>query len=378
MTSDIQNHSALAPGQIGGLHLKNRYVLAPMSRASATEDGVSTPEMAEYYARFAQGGFGLLIAEGAYPQGTLSQSYANQPGLCTDAHQNGWADIASAVHNEGGKIVLQLIHAGAVSQVADQPMAPSAIQPQGQMLQMYGYKQGPYAVPEAFSEAEVQHIKAGFVQAAIRAQEAGLDGVEVHCANGYLLDQFLTPEVNTRAAPYGGSVENRIRLTCEIIAEIREVCAADFIVGVRLSQAKATQPDYFWQGGAQEAKIIFKAVKSAGSDYIHIASEIKGYEYHCTSTDGTRLTSLARDVTGLPVIANGGLHDPDLAAQVLSENEADFLAIGKSAMVNPDLPNRIAAGLMPREFTFDVFSKGVSIMGQREWEQESQILAVEA
>ncbi len=378
MTSDMQNHPALAPGQIGRLHLENRYVLAPMSRASATEDGVPTLEMAEYYARFAQGGFGLLIAEGAYPQGTLSQSYANQPGLCTDAHQNGWADIASAVHKEGGKIVLQLIHAGAVSQVADQPKAPSAIQPQGQMLQMYGYKQGPYAVPEPFSEAEVLDVKAGFVQAAIRAQKAGMDGVEVHCANGYLLDQFLTPEMNTRAAPYGGSVENRIRLTCEIIAEIREVCAADFLVGVRLSQAKATQPDYFWQGGAKDAKIIFKAVKSAGADYIHIASEIKGYEYHCTSTDGTKLTSFARDVTGLPVIANGGLNEPELAAKVLSENEADFLAIGKSAMVNPDLPSRIASGLMPRAFTFDVFSKGVSIMGQREWEEQTRLLSTEA
>lgn len=378
MTSDTQTHPALTPSQIGKTPLKNRYILAPMSRASATKDGIPTPEMAEYYARFAKGGFGLLIAEGAYPQGELSQSYANQPGLCSDAHQRGWTDIANAVHNEGGKIVLQLIHAGAVSQVADRPKAPSAIQPQGHMLQMYGYKQGPYAVPEVFSDAEVEDIKAGFVQAAVRAQKAGLDGVEVHCANGYLLDQFLTPEMNTRTAPYGGSVENRIRLTSEIISEIRDVCAPEFIVGVRLSQAKATQPDYFWQGGAADAKIIFKAVKSAGADYIHIASEIKGYEYHCTSTDGTKLTPLARDMTGLPVIANGGLHDPDLAAKVLSENEADFLAVGKSAMVNPDLPNRIASGLMPRAFTFDVFSKGVSIMGQREWEQESQILAVEA
>ncbi|MEO3413416.1 NADH:flavin oxidoreductase [Roseovarius sp. CAU 1744] len=370
MTQNSEIHPALAPGTVQNLDLPNRYVLAPMSRASATEGGVPTEDMAKYYARFAQGGFGLLIAEGAYPDTTIAQAYANQPGLCTDAQQAGWKQVVDAVHAHGSKIILQLIHAGAVSQVVDAPHGPSPVRPDGHMLQMYGTKQGPYETPVELSEGDITEIKAGFVQAARRAEEAGFDGVEIHCANGYLLDQFLTPETNLRAAPYGGSVENRIRLTCEIISEVRAVCSKDFLTGVRLSQAKATQPDYFWAGGLDDAAIIFSAVAEAGASFIHLASERGGYAYHSSTKDGARLTKFARETTGLPVIANGGLEDCDLALEVLSNGEADFLAIGKSAMMNPDLPNRIANRQAPKEFTFELFSYGVSVSSQMKWEAE--------
>ena len=370
MTQKTGTHPALTPGSINKLDLQNRYVLAPMSRASASADGVPTTEMAEYYARFAQGGFGLLIAEGAYPDTTISQAYANQPGLCTDTQQEGWRHVVETVHSNGSKIILQLIHAGAVSQVVDVPHGPSPIRPEGHMLEMYGTKQGPYETPVALSEGGITEIKAGFVQAAKRAEQAGFEGVEIHCANGYLLDQFLTPETNLRAAPYGGSVENRIRLTCEIISEVRTVCSKDFVTGVRLSQAKATQPDYFWAGGLDDAAIIFSAVAKAGADFIHLASERNGYAYHSSTKDGVRLTKFARETTGLPVIANGGLEDYDLSADVLSRGEADFLAIGKSAMVNPDLPKQIANQKKPEEFSFELFTYGVSVSSQLRWEAE--------
>ncbi|MQQ07739.1 NADH:flavin oxidoreductase [Epibacterium sp. SM1979] len=370
MTQTANTHPALNTGSIQNLELANRYVLAPMSRASATEDGVPTAEMAEYYARFAKGGFGLLIAEGAYPDTTFSQAYSNQPGLCTDAQQEGWRQVVEAVHAQGSKIVLQLIHAGAVSQVVDVPHGPSPIRPEGHMLQMYGTKQGPYEEPAELCEKDIAALKAGFVQAAKRAEKAGFDGVEIHCANGYLLDQFLTPETNLRNAPYGGSVENRIRLTCEIIAEVRAICRQDFVTGVRLSQAKATQPDYFWMGGLDDARVIFSAVAEAGASFIHFASERNGYFYHSSTKDGVRLTKLAREITGLPVIANGGLEDFSLSAQILSEGEADFLAIGKSAMCNPDLPNRIANQQLLKDFTFEVFSYGIQVSGQLKWEAE--------
>lgn len=370
MTQKTDIHPALNSGSIQNLVLANRYVLAPMSRASATEDGVPTMEMAEYYARFAQGGFGLLVAEGAYTDTTASQAYSNQPGLCTDAQQEGWRQVVEAVHAHGSKIILQLIHAGAVSQVVDVPHGPSSVRPEGHMLQMYGTKQGPYETPAELSSEDIAVLKAGFVQAAKRAEEAGFDGVEIHCANGYLLDQFLTVETNLREAPYGGSVENRIRLTCEIISEVRAICRQGFITGVRLSQAKATQPDYFWAGGLDDAGVIFSAVAEAGASYIHFASERNGYAYHSSTKDGVRLTKFARETTGLPVIANGGLEDFNLSRKVLLEGEADFLAIGKSAMCNPDLPNRIANQQALKDFTFEVFSYGVSVSSQFRWEAE--------
>lgn len=370
MTQKTTTHPALASGSIQNLELKNRYVLAPMSRASATDDGVATKEMAEYYARFAQGGFGLLIAEGAYTDTTIAQAYSNQPGLCTDAQQNGWQEVVETVHANGSKIILQLIHAGAVSQVVDMPYGPSPVRPEGQMLEMYGPKHGPYETPVELNANEITDIKAGFVQAAKRAENAGFDGVEIHCANGYLLDQFLTPETNKRAAPYGGSVGNRIRLTCEIISAVRAECSKDFVTGVRLSQAKATQPDYFWAGGLDDAAIIFSAVAEAGASFIHLASERNGYAYHSSTKDGARLTKFARETTGLPVIANGGLEDENLAAEILSQGEADFLAIGKSAMLNPDLPNLVAKQQSPKEFTFELFSYGVSVSNQLRWEAE--------
>jgi 2,4-dienoyl-CoA reductase-like NADH-dependent reductase (Old Yellow Enzyme family) len=370
MTAHTPLHPALHPGALQHLQLANRYVVAPMSRASATGDGVPTEAMARYYAGFATGGFGLIIAEGAYTDLRHAQAYGNQPGLCTDAQEAGWRRVTDAVHRAEGRIILQLIHAGAVSQAVDEPHAPSAVRPMGKMLEGYGPNRGPYGTPKELSAQDIRAIKAGFVQAALRAQSAGFDGVEVHCANGYLLDQFLTPETNLRSAPYGGSVENRIRLTAEIIADIRAATGGGFLTGVRLSQAKATQPDYFWHGGLADAALIFTAVAEAGAGFIHLASEVKGYAYHSSTPDGANLCHFARATTGLPVIANGGLQDPVLARDVLNKGEADFIAIGKAAMNNPDLPDRIARGRPVEAFTYDLFSHGVSIEGQAKWEAE--------
>jgi len=379
MTTHPPLHPALRPGALQHLQLANRYVVAPMSRASATDDGIPTEAMARYYAGFATGGFGLIIAEGAYTDLCHAQAYGNQPGLCTDAQEAGWQGVTNAVHRAGGRIILQLIHAGAVSQAVSVPHAPSAVRPTGKMLDGYGPNRGPYGTPRELSGQDIRDIKAGFVQAALRAQSAGFDGVEVHCANGYLLDQFLTPETNLRDAPYGGSVENRIRLTAEIIADIRAATGGGFLTGVRLSQAKATQPDYFWHGGLADAALIFAAVAEAGAGFIHLASETKGYAYHSSTPGGDNLCHFARVTTGLPVIANGGLQDPDLARDVLNRGEADFLAIGKSAMTNPDLPDRIARGRPVETFTYDLFSHGVSIEGQAKWQAErSGITAVGA
>lgn len=360
----------LTKSKIRNREFCNRFVLAPMSRASAADDGVPTQNMADYYARFAEGGFGLLIAEGAFTDDQYAQSYSNQPGMVTNAQQVAWANVTRAVKKEGGKIVLQLIHAGALSQHVDTPHAPSPIKPKGEMLRGYGHKQGDYGVPAVLSLAAISLIKAGFVQAAQRAEHAGFDGVEIHCANGYLLDQFLTLETNTRTDQYGGTLSDRIRLTSEIIGAVR--ASTDFIVGVRLSQGKANNPEYFWPNGVEDATIIFNSVADAGADYIHFASDAKGYAYHSYTSDKENLTELARNLTGLPVIANGGLQDLDLANDIIGSFKADFVAIGKTALINPDLPKKIAESASLRVFDYSSFNYGVSIEGQQQWENEQK------
>ncbi len=365
------NLPVLSKAALWNTEFRNRITLAPMSRASAADDGTPTPNMVEYYRNFAKGGYGLIIAEGAYTDAVYAQSYANQPGMVTQAHKDGWRQIVNAVKYEGGKIFLQLIHAGAVSQYVETPHAPSSIKPFGEMMQMYGNKQGPYDTPETLKEDQIAAIKQGFINAAISAEAVGFDGVEIHCANGYLLDQFLTDYSNHRTDQYGGEIQNRIRLTCEIIKGVKEHVRTQFVVGVRLSQAKANNPDYFWPEGAKDAEQIFTAVANANADFIHLASEMKGYKYHSYTKDGINLTALARQLTSLPIIANGGLHDIDLANSIIQDGHADLIAIGKTALLNPDLPQKLAAGKTIDDFTFDIFKFGVSVEAQQEWQKES-------
>lgn len=353
------------------IKLGNRFVLAPMSRASAKDNGTATLQMAEYYGRYAKGGYALLIAEGAFTDDKYAQAYANQPGMVTDEQQKGWEGVVKAVHAEGGKIILQLIHAGALSQHVAHAYAPSAVRPAGEMLQGYGHKQGGYDMPLVLSAEDIDDVIYGFVQAGLRAEKAGFDGVEIHCANGYLLDQFLSDYTNKRVDEYGGSLEKRIGLTCRIIKDVQQKVSDGFVVGVRLSQSKANDSEYFWPNGVEDANVIFGAVADAGADFIHFASEVKGFNYHSFTRDQVSLTKLAKQITGLPVIANGGLQDVDLAEMVIREKHADFVSIGKSAMVNFDLPHRISAGEKLNEFTYDVFKYGVSIDAQYRWEREN-------
>src|SRR5690606_16240367 len=191
---------------IGNLKLANRLAVAPMTRVSATPDGTPTPEMADYYAEFTEGGFGLVITEGTYTDTVYSQGYLNQPGIVTDGQAAAWRGIVERVHAAGARIVLQLMHAGALSQgnrYRDDTAGPSAVPPLGEKMPEYG-GHGPWPTPKAMSADDIDAAVRGFVSSAVRAREAGFDGVEVHAANGYLLDQFLTDYTNRREDAYGG------------------------------------------------------------------------------------------------------------------------------------------------------------------------------
>jgi len=333
----------LSEVELFGRTLRNRLAVAPMSRVSATDDGLATGRMMSYYREFARGGFGIVITEGTYTDEDASQGYDRQPGIANQRQAKSWAAVASAIANAGSLAIMQLMHAGALSQRrsrTERIIAPSAVQPLGEMMPEYGGS-GPYRLPTAMTAGDLAQVHEGFVAAAARARRAGFHGVEIHAANGYLLDQFITEYTNLRADEYGGSPSGRIRYAAEIVAAVRKSVPADFVIGVRVSEAKVNDFNYRWPGGAAEAETIFTALAEAGANYIHMAGEGRGFR-KSVSGQQEPMTALAKRITGLPVIANGGLHDPDLADAAIQGGHADLIALGRAALATPDWPLRIA------------------------------------
>ena len=335
---------------IGSLAIKNRIGLAPMTRTSAEENGVPSVNMQNYYSRYAKGGFGFLISEGTYPDEAYSQGYLNQPGIANKQHIEGWKRVTDQVHEAGAKMICQLMHAGALSQgniYKNKTKAPSAMPPKGEQLGFYG-GEGAYPTPEEMSHEDIQQAIQGFLNAALNALDAGFDGVEIHGANGYLLDQFLTDYTNKRTDEYGGSTENRVRLLVEVCQAVKEAVGADFPVGIRISQAKVNDYTHKWAGGERDAEIIFSRIGSTGIDFLHVT------EYHANEPafeeNGPSLAVLAKKWGKLPVFANGNINTPELAEEMLKKGEVDLVAIGKAALANKDWANKAAKGESLEEF----------------------------
>jgi 2,4-dienoyl-CoA reductase-like NADH-dependent reductase (Old Yellow Enzyme family) len=338
--------------EVGNIKLHNRIGLAPMTRTSATETGLTTDDMAQYYANFVSGGFSLIITEGTYTDETYSQGYLNQPGIATTEQAESWKKVVKAVHDQGGKIIVQLMHAGALSQgnrFKDETIAPSAIKPMGEQLGFYG-GQGEFATPREMTEEDIAEVINGFVTSAKNAKEAGFDGVEIHGANGYILDQFLTDYTNTRTDNYGGSLENRLRLLIEVVTAVREAVGDSFTVGIRISQGKVNNGEHKWKGGVADAEVIFTELGKTNLDYIHVT------EGEATAPafdgDGPTLAELAKNYGETIVIANGSLAEPTVAESLLKDGKADIITIGKSALANQDWANKVANGEQLEAFDF--------------------------
>lgn len=328
---------------IGKLTLKNRIAVAPMTRVSATDDGRPTEDMVRYYARFARGGFGLLITEGVYPDQLHSQGYLYQPGIANDTQANAWRAVADAVHEEGASIFMQLMHAGALSQgnhwIAE-TIGPSGVQPVGEQMGFYR-GEGAYPIPREISTGEIAQLIQDFAAAASRAQAAGFDGVEIHGANGYILDQFLTDYTNARTDGYGGSTANRVRLLVEVSQAVRQAVGPEFPVGIRISQGKVNDFHHKWANGEDDARVIFGQLAKAGLDYIHVTEHDAAKPAFGT---GPTLAELAKRHGGLPVIANGKLEDPGKAAALLASGAVDVIALGKGALSNRDWAHKVMQG----------------------------------
>jgi 2,4-dienoyl-CoA reductase-like NADH-dependent reductase (Old Yellow Enzyme family) len=343
------------PLEIGRLTLKNRLAVAPMTRVSADANGNPTERTKQYYRSFAEGGFGLILTEGIYTDQAHSQGYLFQPGLTDQRQAAAWSKIVDEVHARGGRIFAQLMHAGALSQgnrFRSATRAPSAMQPKGQQMTLYR-GDGPYPLPVAMSHAEIAEAIQGFADAAFLAREAGFDGIEIHGANGYLLDQFLTEGVNVREDRYGGSVEGRLRLAAEVIDAVRTAVGSGLPLGVRISQAKVNDFTHKWRGGEADATTIFGLLGQLPLDYIH-TTEFEAWKPAFDT--GPSLAALAKRHAGIPVLANGSLHEGGRAAQMIASGQSDFISLGRGALTHHDWPRRMERGLPLEPFDKAILS----------------------
>jgi len=316
------------PIQIGALALPNRIVMAPLTRARAGEVRVPNALMAKYYAERASAGLILSEATSVIPQGL---GYADTPGIWSQEQVEGWKIVTDAVHAAGGRIFLQLWHVGRVSDPiflnGELPVAPSAIAPKGHVSLVRPQRE--YVTPRALETAEIPGIVEAFRQGAINAKAAGFDGVEVHAANGYLIDQFLQDSTNHRTDAYGGSIENRARLLLEITDACIGVWGADR-VGVHL----APRGDAHTMGDSNPAETFGYVARELGQRKIAFI-----FVREAVADERPRLVPQLKAQFGGPLIANEKL-TLEAAQALLASGEADAVSWGQLFIANPDLPRR--------------------------------------
>ena len=355
---------------IQSVELKNRSIVSPMTRTSAEEDGMATKQMTEYYSEFARGGWALIIAEATYIDEKYSQGYNNQPGISNVYQQESWGKVVDSVHSEGVPIFLQIFHAGAVNQGnswIEGSLAPSPIQPKGEQISRYNGS-GIFQTPREISKDEIAEVVESYAMATKRAHEVGFDGVEVHGANGYLMDQFLTTYTNHRTDEYGGDIENRFRFHIEVMTAVRNAVPNDFPVGVRISQTKVNDREYSWPGGVEDARVIFGSLGKIGNIFIDVCAHLG-----CSPVfeSGKSLAGLAKDFSDCTVIANGKLDNPEEAERVLGNEEGDFVAIAKGALADPEWPNKISQGIPPVPFQQDMITPLATIENVLDWRRKN-------
>lgn len=324
------------PTTIGAIEVTNRVAMAPLTRSRAGMDGVHTPLAIEYYRQRATAGLIITEATNISQQG---RGYALTPGIYTDAHVEAWKPVTKAVHEAGGKIVVQLWHVGRMSHVSLQkdgaaPVAPSAIQAGDTVFTLDG-PQRP-SMPRALETDEIPGIIEDYRNAARKAKEAGFDGVEVHSANCYLLEQFIRDSTNTRTDRYGGSVENRTRLAIEVITAVSEIWSPDR-VGVRLSPITHAVGETPLDSDPQGTYgYLVRQLGKLGLAYLHcIEGQTRG-ENAAGAFDFKALHA----AFGGKYIANNS-YSRDLAIKAIETGHADMIAFGRPFIGNPDLVERL-------------------------------------
>lgn len=329
------------PVRLGAVQLKNRIVMAPLTRTRAYPGRIPNELMRQYYCQRSQAGLIISEATSITPQGV---GYPNTPGIWCKAQIEGWKKITDTVHAKGGKMFLQLWHVGRVSDPeylnGGMPVAPSAIACGGHVSLLRPKRS--YVTPRALHTEEIPGIVADYAQAARNAKEAGFDGVEVHAANGYLIDQFLHDGSNKRCDRYGGSVENRARLLLEVVDACIGIWCADR-VGVHLSP----RGDSHSMSDSNPAQLFNYVASQLGQRKI-------AFLFTRESPKDDSLMSQIRESFGGPVIANEG-YDLAGAERILSLGHADAVAFGKAFIANPDLVTRLRTGAALNECDSSTF-----------------------
>ena len=323
---------AFSPVRIGAWDLPQSFVMAPLTRNRAGAGNAPTELNATYYAQRASAG--LIITEGTAPT-QVGQGYLNVPGLYTEEQVAGWRLVADAVHVRGGTIVAQIMHAGRIAHADNkdgvETIAPSAVQAPGDMITADGPK--PHDMPRAVETAEIATLITDYVCAARAAIEAGLDGVEIHAANGYLGHQFLDPTINQRVDDYGGTPANRARFVIEVVRAVAAAIGAER-VGLRVS------PGHRFNGVGEEPG------EDLDATYAALVDGISGLGLAYLSILGDPSSALYRDLQsrfGGSILCNTGFSevtDLDAVERLLEEGAGDAIVVGRQFIANPDLPAR--------------------------------------
>ncbi len=324
-----------SPFQLGDLRLPNRIVMAPLTRSRATKETLAPNDLnAEYYRQRASAG--LIISE-ATQISQEGQGYIWTPGIYSEAQVEGWKKVTSAIHAEGGLIFIQLWHVGRISHVSLQPgggapVAPSAIAATTETFLASG--RAPVSAPRALRLDEIPRIVADYKKAAENAKRAGFDGVEIHAANGYLIDQFLKDGTNKRSDSYGGSVENRLRFALEVTDAVLSVWDKKR-VGIRLSPVSPANDAL----DSNPASVFFPLVEALGAKglaYIHVIEGATGGPRDIAPFD---FVALRKAFPGAYIANNA--YTRELAIETLRAGRADLIAFGKLFISNPDLVERL-------------------------------------
>lgn len=343
--------SLFAPTQLGQVQLKNCVVMAPMTRSRAVDANTPNDLMAEYYRQ--RSGAGLIVTEGTSPSPNGS-GYPRIPGIWSQAQVAAWRKITDTVHAQGGRIFVQLMHTGRVGHPLNLPagaelIAPSAVAAEGEM---YTDARGlqPHPVPRAMTDAEVRAAVEEYVHAARNSIAAGFDGVELHGANGYLIEQFLSPQTNQRSDAWGGSVEKRQRFALEVSKAVATAIGGE-LVGVRLSPYGVNAGMKPYPEIEETYTTLVPRLASTGIQYVHLVD----HSAMGAPTVPEELKRALRRLWPRTFILAGGFDCAATAQVALNEGRGDLIAFGRPFLANPDLVSRLERGLPLNAPDFSTF-----------------------
>lgn len=310
----------LQPLQAGSLNLTNRLVMPPMATSKADSDGKVSSEVLDYYTEKSEGGYlSLVIIEHSFIQ-QAGKASENQLSVADDSVVAELRKLADVIHRNGAKAIMQINHAGSAADekvIGETPVGPSVVA---------NPRKG--AIPRELSTQDIAAIVKAFQSAARRVKEAGFDGVEIHSAHGYLLNQFFSPLTNKREDEYGGDVHKRIRFHLQVIAAIREVVGAEYPILLRLGASD------FAEGGTtiEDSLIAAQEFEKAGFNILDISGGFTGYIAPGNNSQGyfSSLTQAIKQVVSIPVILTGGISDVKAAEQLLAEGKADLIGVGRA------------------------------------------------